>query len=64
MYNLLESIRSGAVLLQAYLPDTADKIFHQLNTENKFIDSINFKGMDIGLHLNNPEPLFQRIVLK
>ncbi len=61
LYNLLESIRSGAVLLQAYLPDTADKIFHQLNTENKFIDSINFKGMDIGLHLNNPEPLFNRI---
>ena len=61
LYNLLESIRSGAVLLQAYLPDTADKIFHQLNTENKFIDSINFKGMDVGLHLNNPEPLFNRI---
>ena len=61
LYNLLESIRSGAVLLQAFLPETADKIFHQLNTENKFIDSLNFAGLDVGIHLNNPEPLFVRI---
>ena len=61
LYNLLESIRSGAVLLQPFLPETADKIFKQLNTENKFIDSINFKGMDSGIKLNEAEPLFIRI---
>lgn len=61
LYNLLESIRSGAVLLQAFLPETADKIFQQLNTENKFIDSLDFAGLDAGIHLNNPEPLFVRI---
>lgn len=61
LYNLLESIRSGAILLYPFLPDTADKIFHQLNTENRSIDSINFKGMDEGIKLNNPEPLFARI---
>ena len=61
LYNLLESIRSGAVLLQAFLPETADKIFHQLNTENKFMDSLNFAGLDAGIHLNDPEPLFVRI---
>lgn len=61
LYNLLESIRSGAVLLQAFLPETADSIFKQLNTENKFIDSINFKGLDIGIQLNQPVPLFNRI---
>lgn len=61
LYNLLESIRSCAVLLQAFLPDTADEIFHQLNTENRFIDSINFKGLDSGIKLNNPSPLFIRI---
>ena len=61
LYNLLESIRSGAVLLQAFLPETADKIFNQLNTENRFIDSLDFKGLDVGIHLNNPEPLFIRI---
>ena len=61
LYNLLESIRSGAVLLQAFLPETADKIFNQLNTENRFIDSLDFKGLDVGIHLNNPEPLLIRI---
>ena len=61
IYVLLEAIRSGAVLLHPFLPDTADNIFKQLNTENRFIDSINFKGMDAGIKLNNPEPLFARI---
>ena len=61
LYNLLEAIRSGAILLSPFLPETADKIFHQLNTENKFIDTINFNGLDAGIKLNNPEPLFNRI---
>lgn len=61
IYNLLEAIRSGAVLLQAFLPDTADAILKQLNTENRFLDSLNFKGMDPGIKLNMPEPLFLRI---
>ncbi len=61
LYNLLESIRSGAVLLQAFLPDTANEIFNQLNTENRYIDSINFKGMDSGIVLNEAKPLFARI---
>lgn len=62
LYNLLEAIRCGAVVLQAFLPETADKIFKQLNTENKSIDSLgDFKGMDPGIILNKPEVLFARI---
>ena len=62
MYVLLESIRHGAVLLQAVLPDTADAIFKQLNTENRYYDSLfSFEGLDYGIVLNNPEPLFVRI---
>lgn len=62
LYNLLEAIRSGAVLLQAFLPETAEKIFHQLNTSNNHYDSLSdFNGLDIGIRLNNPEPLFLRI---
>ncbi len=61
LYNLLESIRSGATLLYPFLPETADKIFSQLNTNNRSVESINFKGMDEGIKLNNPEPLFARI---
>ena len=62
LYNLLESIRIGTVLLSAFLPETADKIFKQLNTENRSIDSIKgFNGFDSGIRLNAPEPLFVRI---
>ena len=62
LYNLLEAIRHGAVLLQPFLPETADKIFHQLNTENRYYDSLNnFDGLDIGITLNQPEVLFARI---
>lgn len=63
IYNLLEAIRIGSVLLQPYLPETADKIFKQLNTQNRQIESVdNFKGMDEGIKLNDPEPIFQRII--
>jgi methionyl-tRNA synthetase len=62
MYNLLEAIRIGAVLLQPFLPDTADAIFQQLNTKNNQIDTIDdFKGFDSGIKLGVPEPLFARI---
>ena len=62
LYNLLESIRIATVYLQAFLPETADKIFKQLNTENRQFDSTkDFKGMDPGIILNSPEILFQRI---
>ena len=62
IYNLLEAIRIGAVLLQPFLPETADKIFKQLNTENSSIESIKeFNGLDMDIKLNNPEPLFIRI---
>ena len=62
IYNLLESIRIGAVLLQPFLPETAFQIFKQLNTENKGFDSIkDFTGLDYDILLNNPEPLFIRI---
>ena len=49
LYNLLESIRSGATLLYPFLPETSDKIFSQLNTNNRSVESINFKGMDEGI---------------
>ncbi len=62
IYNLLEAIRHGAVLLQPFLPETADAIFKQLNTENKYYDSIDdFDGMTAEIKLNSPEPLFVRI---
>ncbi len=62
IYNLLEAIRHGAVLLQPFLPETATSIFKQLNTENRYYDSIDdFEGMNAEIKLNAPEPLFARI---
>ena len=62
LYNLLEAIRQGAVLLQAFLPDTSKEILRQLNTDNHFLDSLNeYNGMDYGIKLNDPKPLFVRI---
>ena len=62
IYNLLEAIRVGAVLLSPFLPETSDKIFKQLNTQNNSYDSINdYKGLDYDIKLNDPEPLFIRI---
>ena len=62
IYNLLESIRHGAVLLQAFLPDTANLIFKQLNTSNNGYETLkDYTGMDFGIKLSNPEPIFMRI---
>ena len=62
IYNLLESIRVGAVLLKPFLPDTSKEIFKQLNTENDDYNSIDdFNGLDYDIKLNDPTPLFVRI---
>lgn len=62
IYNLLESIRIGAILLKPFLPDTSDEIFRQLNTEKTSLESIKeFGGLTLGTALNDPEPIFKRI---
>ena len=65
LYNLVESIRIGAVLLQAYLPDTSIKIFKQINTNYNSFDTLDkFGYYESGTKVNNPEVLFQRIDVK
>ena len=62
IYNLLESIRIGAILLSSFLPETSEKIFAQLNTDVTNIESVKkFGKLKFGEILNNPEPLFVRI---
>lgn len=62
IYNLLEAIRHGAVLLQPFLPETSSSIFNQLNTGNSHIDSLSdFNGLDFGIEINQPTMLFIRI---
>ena len=40
LYNLAEALRISAVLLSAFLPETADKIFAQLNNTKKTRESL------------------------
>ena len=62
LYNLIEAIRIIAVELTPFIPDTADKIFAQINTDIKSYDSIlSFGAYPVGTKMNLPEPLFNRI---
>ena len=65
LYNLIESIRFGTVLLQAFIPTTTEKIFNQLNTNIIDFNSLDkFGYYKSNTKLNNPEVLFKRIEAK
>ncbi len=62
LYNLLESIRIAAVLLEPFLPETSQKIFKQLNTDKTSWESLqSFNGMIPGEKVGAQEILFARI---
>jgi methionyl-tRNA synthetase len=62
LYNLLESIRIAAVLLEPFLPETAKKIYSQLNTNKTDWESLQeFNGIIPGDKVGTPEILFARI---
>ena len=62
MYNLMESIRIAATLLKPFLPDTAEKIFRQMNVESCDWDSLEkFGFLKAGHTVGKPEILFARI---
>lgn len=58
LYNLLETIRIGAVMLSAFLPDTSARILGQLCTDARGTD---FGGLAAGTKLGAAEVLFARI---
>lgn len=63
LYNLTESIAIGASLLKSFLPETADKILAQLNTQIRDCDSVFTFGCSANAYsvTANPEILFARI---
>lgn len=63
LYNLLESIRISAVLLEAYIPDTSKAILDQLNTQKRDFDSITeFGQLEEGTKITDkPTILFARL---
>ncbi len=62
LYNLLEAVRFGAVLLTPFIPDTADKIFKQLGTDKTDYASVSsFGALESGRPLGEAFTLFARI---
>ena len=62
LYNLLEGIRFLAVLLTPFMPDTAEKIFEQIGTNERSYESLkDFGALKSGEKVGTPTPLFNRI---
>ncbi len=62
LYNLLESIRFSAVLLTAFMPETAATILQQLNTQADSLASLGeFNGTVVGTEITSAKALFARI---
>ena len=63
LYNLLEMIRQGAVLLKPFIPDTANEILDKLNTDARGYDTVGsvFGLMKAGVQVAESRVLFARI---
>ena len=62
LYNLLETIRTAAVLLTPYIPTTAERIFAQLNTKmTAYETTADFGALESGNTLGEGGVLFARI---
>ncbi len=62
IYNLLEVIRVGAVLLTPYIPTTAQNIFSQLGTDKTEFETVSsFGALECGKPLGESFVLFARI---
>ena len=62
IYNLLETIRIGAVLLNPFLPKTSENILSQLGTDkSEFNTAMDFGALESGKPLGEAFTLFQRI---
>ncbi|MEE1076005.1 MAG: methionine--tRNA ligase [Acutalibacteraceae bacterium] len=62
LYNLLESIRYIAILISPFMPETAEKIFEQINSDVKDYSSLeSFGGLKAGAKVGTPTPLFSRL---
>lgn len=66
LYNLMEGIRIAAVCLQAFLPETSEKILNQLNTSQRSYEDLNSFGLlETGNRVvEKTEILFARLDLK
>ena len=61
LYNLLEAIRIGAVLLSPFIPTTTETIFSELKTAFTSYDDAEFGKLESGTELGENKILFARI---
>ena len=62
LYNLIEGIRFGAVLMSSFMPETSQKVFEQINTKETSYDSLSeFGNYECNRVIEKPEPLFNRL---
>jgi methionyl-tRNA synthetase len=66
LYNLVESITIGASLLAPFMPETAQKIFTQLNSSERSMEELEIFGLyESGSSVvKKPEILFARLDMK
>jgi len=66
LYHLMEGIRIAAVCLEAFLPETSEKILDQLNTRVRDFASLSrFGGLETGIQVTSkPQILFARLDVK
>lgn len=60
LYNLLESIRIGSILLEPAIPDTAKKVYSALGTNSVSFNDLTF-GLIDGYLVSKCDVLFQRL---
>jgi methionyl-tRNA synthetase len=61
IYNLLEAIRIGAVLLSPFIPATSEEIFKQINTNLTSYADVEFGKLQSGVSVGESKILFNRI---
>ena len=66
LYNLTEAITIGASLLEAFMPETSEKILAQLNTKKRELDEMDTFGLYPSGNkvTDKPEILFARMDIK
>ncbi|GAA6274147.1 methionine--tRNA ligase [Blautia caecimuris] len=66
LYNLVEGITIGAALLEAFMPETTERILAQLNAEKRSFESLDTFGLypSDNKVVEKPEILFARLDLK
>ncbi|MBQ3639939.1 MAG: methionine--tRNA ligase [Clostridia bacterium] len=65
LYNLMEAIRWGAVMLLPFIPATAEEILNELGTDKRSFETLGdvsaFGGMEAGAKVGDSKVLFARV---